>query len=68
MIHEPRECGARAICTEREVTEVASVIEFVAVPAISRGFSFVEKTAGVGSPPRPRIGDPRRENRHACRE
>ena len=33
----------------------------------SRGLSFVEKTPGVGSPPRPRIGDPRRENLHVAR-
>ena len=32
-----------------------------------RGLGFVEKTAGVGSPPRPRIGDPRRENLHVAR-
>ena len=33
-----------------------------------RGLGFVEKTPGVGSPPRPRMGDSRRENRDACRE
>ena len=33
----------------------------------TRGFGRVDKTPGVGSPPRPRIGDPHRENLHVAR-